>query len=201
MENLKSYASYFTAYLINNLVSEKEIKKIILFGSVSRSNAEKDSDVDIFIEVNKKTKKIEDEIKQILEKFYKGREALLFKTKGIDNKINIKIGRLEEWKDLQKSIASDGIVLYGKYESKNPPSDVKHFIIIFWDKIGKNRGAFLNKLYGFKVKDKNYEGLISRFLGKKIGKSCIMIPIQYKEELFRLIKEYKVSAKSIEVFV
>lgn len=201
MENLKSYASYFSAYLINNLADEKEIKKIVLFGSVARNSAEKDSDIDIFVEVNRKTKKIEDEIKQILEKFYKSREALLFKTKGIDNRINIKIGKLEEWKELQKSIASDGIILYGKYEAKNLPSGVKHYIIIFWDKIGKNRGAFLNKLYGFKIKDKNYEGLISKFSGRKLGKSCIMIPVQYKEELFRLIKEYKVSAKSVEVFV
>ncbi len=201
MENLKSYASYFSAYLVNNLVNEKEIKKIILFGSVSRGNAEKDSDVDIFIELNKKTKKIEDEIKQILEKFYKSREVLLFKARGIDNKINLKIGKIKEWKDLERSIASDGIVLYGKYESKNLPSDVKHCIIIFWDKIGKNRGAFLNKLYGFNVKDKNYEGLISKFSGRKLGKSCIMIPIQHKEDVFRLVKEYQVSAKSIEVFV
>ncbi|MEK6859980.1 MAG: nucleotidyltransferase domain-containing protein [Nanoarchaeota archaeon] len=65
MENLKSYASYFSAYLVNNLVNEKEIKKIILFGSVSRGNDEKDCDVDIFLELNKNPKKIEDELRQI----------------------------------------------------------------------------------------------------------------------------------------
>lgn len=201
MENLKSYASYFSAYLINNLDDEKDIKKIILFGSVARNSAEMDSDIDIFIEVKRKNKKIEDKIKQILERFYKSREVLLFKTKGIDNKINIKIGKLEEWKDLSRSIASDGIVLYGKYESKSIPSGAKHFIIIFWDKIGKNRGAFLNKIYGFKIKGKNYEGMITKFSGKKLGKSCIMIPTEYKEDIFKLIKKHKVIAKSIEVFM
>jgi predicted nucleotidyltransferase len=201
MENLKSYASYFSSYLLDNLKNINNIKRITLFGSVSKNNSEKDSDVDIFIEIGKKTKKTEVEIKQVLEKFYKSREATLFKIKGIYNKINIKIGKLEEWKDLERSIASDGIILYGKYESKSNPSDSKHNIIIFWDKIGKNRGAFLNKIYGFKIKGKNYEGLLSKYSGKKLGKSCIMIPINYKEDIFRLIEEYQVNAKSIEVFV
>ncbi|MBS3078866.1 nucleotidyltransferase domain-containing protein [Candidatus Pacearchaeota archaeon] len=201
MENLKSYASYFVAYLINNLQNEKEIERIVLFGSVAKNQENKESDVDIFIEVKKKSNKFENDIKRILEKFYKSREALLFKARGIDNKINLKIGKLEEWKDLQRSISSEGIVLYGRYESGKLPSDVKHFIIIFWDKIEKNRGAFLNKIYGFKIKDKSYEGLLSKFTGKKLGKSCIMIPIQNKVDIFKLIREHKVSAKSIEVFV
>jgi len=155
----------------------------------------------MFIEINKKTKRIENEIREVVEKFYKSREASLFKIKKIDNKINIKIGKLEEWKDLERSVASDGIVLYGKYELKSIPSASKHYIVIFWEKIGKNRGAFLNKIYGFKIKGKNYEGSISKFSGKKLGKSCIMIPINYKKEIFKLLREHQVSAKSIEVFV
>ncbi len=201
MENLKSYASYFTAYFMDNFKFLEEIERIVLFGSVARDQAEKESDVDIFIEVRKKTKKLEEETKNTLEKFYKSREAILFKTKGIDNKINIKIGKLEDWKELYRSIASEGIVLYGKYEAKELPSGVRHFIIIFWEKIGKNRGAFLNKIYGFKVKGKNYQGLLDKFSGKKLGKSCIMIPINYKEDIFKLIKNYGANAKSIEVFL
>ncbi len=72
--------------------------------------------------------------------------------------------------------------------------------MVFWDNIGKNRGAFLNKLYGFKTGDKHYTGLIEKIQGKKVGKSCIMIPIEHKNYLFELLKHYKVNAKVIQVY-
>lgn len=194
------YSIYFAAYLFNNLKEKENIERIILFGSVARGEATRESDVDLFVEVKKKTKKIEKEIKDIEEGFYHSREASLFKLKKIDNKFNIKIGKLKEWKDLERSIASTGIVLYGPYEAKELPSGIKHFVIIFWSKIGKNRGAFLNKLYGFKLKNKHYEGLISKFSGKKLGKSCLMMPIQYKKDILKLLRRYEVEAKIIEVF-
>lgn len=197
---LMAYASYFVAYLLDNLKKKDDIERIVLFGSVAKEEATKESDIDIFVEVRKKTKRLEKEIKGLEKKFYQSREATLFKSKGVDNKFSIKIGKLAEWKDLYRSIASNGIVLYGPYEAKELPSGVMHFFIVFWTKIGKNRGAFLNKLYGFKIKDKHYDGLLSKFDGMKLGKSCVMMPMQYKEDIFRLLKEYKVKAKIIEVF-
>ena len=197
---LKAYASYFVSYLLCNLENIEDVQRIILFGSVARDEGTKESDVDLFIEVKKKTKKIENEIKRMIEGFYKSREASLFKLKGIDNEISIKIGELKEWKDLHKSIASTGIVLYGNYEISELPFGVKNYIIVFWEEIGKNRGAFLNKLYGFKVKDKRYEGLLEKYNGNKLGKSCIILPINYKREIFKLLEKYKVQAKVMEVF-
>lgn len=198
---LKAYACYFVAYLLDNLRRDiPKIERIILFGSVARDTDEKDSDVDLFIELKKKTKKEEEKIKKILAGFYQSREAVLFKARGIENKINLKIGKLKDWQELYKSIASTGISLYGPYEAKELPSGVKLKIIIFWQKIGKNRGAFLNRLYGFRSKGKAYPGLLSKFAGKKLGKSCVMFPVEYKEEIFKLLKEYKVEAKIVEVF-
>ncbi|MFA7707687.1 MAG: nucleotidyltransferase domain-containing protein [Candidatus Pacearchaeota archaeon] len=198
---LKEYSFYFVAYLFNNLGKEKEnIEQIILFGSVARGDAIKESDVDIFIEIKKKTKQFEEKIKNIEQDFYKSREASLFRLKGIENRFSIKIGKIKEWKYLERSIASTGIVLYGNYKIESFPSKVKHFFIIFWNKTGKNRGAFLNKLYGFNVNGKHYEGLVSEFEGKKLGKSCIMIPIEHKKDILKLIENYKIEAKIIEVF-
>ena len=84
---LKAYASYFVSYLLCNLENIENVQRIILFGSVARDEGTKESDVDLFIEVKKKTKKIENEIKRMIEGFYKSREASLFKLKGIDNEI------------------------------------------------------------------------------------------------------------------
>ena len=197
---LKAYASYFASYLLDNVKNVDNIERIVLFGSVARGEDNKDSDVDIFIELKKDTIKSKIEIKSSAEKFYQSREALLFKTKGIENKISLKIGKLKGWKDLYRSVASTGIVLYGPYEAKTLPSGAKHFIIVYWDKVGKNRGAFLNKVYGVKIKNKKYEGLITKFGGKKTGKSSIMIPVQYKKEIFKLLKPHEVRPKVLEVF-
>lgn len=195
---LKSYASYFVSYLLSNLDNNKNLISIILFGSVAKGEAKKESDVDMFIEVQKENKNFKKEVETLLEDFYKSREAVIFKNKGIDNKINVIVGKLENWKDLKKSIESTGIVLYGKYS----PSGIegKKQAIIFWDKIGKNRGAFLNKIYGFNSKGKHYSGLIESLHGRKLGKSSAMIPIEYRENFLEIIKKYQVSAKIIEVW-
>lgn len=196
---IKAYASYFTSYLLANLKGKENIEKIILFGSATRNEATKESDVDIFIEIKKENQKIKNEIEKILENFYKSREALLFKSKGIDNKINLIIGKIDKWRDLKKSIESTGIVLYGRYISNN--LNGKKHIIIFWDKIEKNRGAFLNKIYGVKIKGKHYSGLIEKLAGKKLGKSNVIIPVENGDEFLKLVKAHKVHAKVLEVYV
>lgn len=198
---LISYASYFVSFLLGSLKNVGNIERIVLYGSVARDEATKESDVDLFVEVKKKMAKIEKDLREIEKKFYESREAALFKSKGFDNKFSIKIGKLQEWKDLYKSIASTGIVLYGPYEAKELPFGAKHHIIVFWERVGKNRGSFLNKLYGYKIKNKRYAGLLEKYNGKKIGKSCVMLPIQYKKDIFELIKEHKVEAKVLEIFI
>jgi len=196
---IKAYASYFVSYLLLNIKDDSNINKIILFGSVAKNQANKESDIDIFIDVIKKSKTFENQIQRILNEFYKSREAILFKTKGIDNKINLIIGKLDEWKDIKKSIESTGIILYGQYFSVSISKNRK-YILISWEKIGKNRGAFLNRVYGVKVNKKHYSGIIEQFNGKKIGKSSIMLPIEYKDKIFPLLEKYKVNAKIIEVY-
>ena len=86
---LKAYVSYFISHLLNSLKDISNVNKIILFGSVARDDAKKDSDVDIFIDLKRKNKKYEKEINRSLDEFYKSREALVFKVKGIENKINL----------------------------------------------------------------------------------------------------------------
>ena len=197
---LKEYTSYFVAYLLTNLNKDVKdnINKIILFGSAAKDEAEKDSDIDLFIDIKKTTKRAEREIKKIEEQFYDSREASLFKLKKISNKFSIIIGKLDEWKELKKSIESTGIILYGRYISSKISG--RKYAIIFWDKIEKNRGAFLNKIYGVKINGKKYSGVVERIGGRKLGKSSVMIPVEMKEDILKLLKQYKVNAKIIEVY-
>src|SRR3989339_65320 len=98
-------------------------------------------------------------------------------------------------KELKEPKIIKSIILFGSSEI----SGKKH-ILISWDNIKKNRGAFLNKLYGFKTKDKKYIGLIEKYNGKKIGKSSLIVPIENKDEIFELIKKYKADAKILEIY-
>ncbi|MBU0761096.1 MAG: nucleotidyltransferase domain-containing protein [Nanoarchaeota archaeon] len=196
---IKAYASYFVSYLLKELKNDEKIKSIILFGSGARGEAVRDSDIDIFVDVKKKNKLFEKEIEKLLKSFNKSRESLIFKSKGVDNKINVIVGKLDEWKDLRKSIESTGIILYGRYNFGGK-GEKKH-AVIFWQGIGKNRGAFLNKLYGFSVKGKRYKGLVESLGGKKLGKSSIMIPVEHREEVVKVLKKYEVNAKIVEVYV
>ena len=195
---LKIYASYFSSYLLRELNDTSNIRQIILFGSAARDEAVKDSDVDIFIEINKKNRKLEEKIKKITDSFYRSREALLFKTKGVDNKINIIAGKLDDWIKLKDSIESTGVVLYGPYISSGVEG--RKYIIISWDKVKFNRGAFLNKVYGFSVKGKRYSGLLEGLKGRKLGKSTIMVPVESREEILKLAKKYGADARILEVW-
>lgn len=194
-----SYASYFVSYLLNEIKDFSRVNSIILFGSVARGNAGKDSDVDIFIDVNRANKKFEGDVGKIVEGFYSSRECLLFKSKGIDNKINVIVGKINDWPDLKKSIESMGVVLYGAYQAEGVSG--RKWTIISWDKIGKNRGAFLNKVYGVKIGGRKYAGLLDEYGGEKIGKSSIMIPVEHGSEFVKLMKKYEVSAKVREVYL
>lgn len=196
---IESYASYFASYLLFNLKNKENVLSIILFGSAAKGELDKSSDVDIFIEVKKKSKTFENQLSKIINNFYNSREALIFKIKGVENKINVIAGKLKEWKDLKKSIESTGIILYGNYISSEIRG--KKHVLFFWNHVGKNRGAFLNKLYGFISKGKQYKGLIENLGGKKTGKSSFIIPVEHREEFVKLMKYYDVDVKIIEIYV
>ncbi len=198
-ENRKAYAVSFVSYLLKN-IDHASIDNIILYGSVAKNQSTKESDVDIFVNVKKETEKTNKNIREIADGFYSSKEAIIFKLLGVDSDINLMIGKLDDWVDLKRSILSDGILLWGKYEEKTKPSDTEHKVIFFWEGVGKNRTAFLNKLYGYKTKKIEVKGVLGKWGAQKLGKSCVILPIKHREEMIEILKKYRVNAKVIEVF-
>lgn len=197
---LKKYAISAVDYILNNLSEQSftEIRQVILFGSVSRGTATKDSDIDIFFYAVKSLKK---EINKLIEDFYISRQGLIFKTKGVANRFQVIVGDLQEWVDLHKSIASEGIVLYGPYYGK-PPKGLKHYFMISWENLDiKNRGAFLNKFYGYTAKKIKYSGLVKKWRAEKIGKSAILLPFEHKEECLNILSKYKVDFRIKDIYL
>ena len=195
--SLISYSMDFASFLIQKIKNKDLIKNIILFGSVSREESGEESDIDLFIDVNKENSNLEKEIMQILEQFldsmkYKNYWKLL----GIKNKNEIKltIGILDKWKELKPSIVANGITLYGKFKS-----DIKgeHKTLLVWENIKPNskRVLFNKQLFGFKQGKKFYEGLLQRYNGERLGKGCIIAPLGNSLIFQKLLKKHKIQFK------
>lgn len=198
---LVAYAMEVASFLVQKLKSREKIKQIILFGSVSRGEAEKDSDIDLFIDVinaNNKFEedKLEKEIKLCLSAFlnsakYKNYWRLL----GITNNIQLTIGKLSKWKELNTSIISNGVVLFGKY--KPEVKEGTHNVFFIWENIKPNskRVLFNKQMCGYIQNKKFYKGLLQKYNGKRLGKGCIIVPLESSNFFLRLFRKYNITVK------
>lgn len=181
----------------------ENIDNLILFGSVAQNRGSPESDIDLFFDTElpeKRRAKLRSDIRKAISDFRLSQEGLKFKMKGMANEVNFSVGKLDEWTSLKRSILSTGAVLYGRYRGQQGKAGLKHHLLIIWEAEGKKRGGFLNKMYGYSVKSKKYRGFVEKCGGTKIGKSAIMAPIEYKDQLFGILEGYKLNYRVIEVF-
>ena len=194
--DLISYAIDFVSYLISR---EKDIDRIILHGSAARGDFDEESDVDLFIDADEKTK---NKINKIIDNYAKTNKFREWELKGIKNPISPIVGRLdgEEWKDLKRSIMNTGIILYGKYKSE--PEKVNQYTLFSFENIkpDKKRILIFRKLFGFKLGKKQYQGLVEKYKGIKIGKGAILIPIEHTSDLKKYFQENKVKVKLYDLW-
>ncbi|MDP3640436.1 MAG: nucleotidyltransferase domain-containing protein [Nanoarchaeota archaeon] len=175
--------------------NREKIKNLILFGSVAREEAGKDSDVDIFVDVVG-NQAVEREISQCLDDFrlsvkYKSYWQML----DVKNEIRLTIGELKKWKELQPSLIANGILLYGKFQPR--VKEGKHRAFFIWENIKPNAvRVLLNKqLFGYKQKGKLYLGLLQKYGGEKLGKGCIVVPLEHATLFLKLFRRYNASVK------
>ena len=186
-KRLIAYAYSFISYLFRILNTDeiKSIKGIYLFGSVAEGRARPESDIDIFIDSEK-------EFKVNVERFYNTREFKLFKEIGIENPINLIVGRLEDW-NLKLTIEKNSIVMYGKKIS------TKEEAYIFWWETPKENVNFHRRMFGYYGKNKRYKGLIEKIGGMRIGKNAILI--KNANKVIEVMKEFNVKFKMKRVFL
>ena len=162
------YTIHFVSFMLEYLETDN-IKNIILFGSAARNEATKQSDIDIFIDINAKEKEYSIEVKKIIEKFYESKfYQNYWKIKGLDNSFNVIIGNINKW-ELKDNIISTGITLYTKF--KSIPDNQKHSLLIYFENIKPEtkRVLLYKNLYGYNTKGKHYTGLIEKYNGIKIN--------------------------------
>lgn len=193
---LLPYALDFASFLLQKVKKRQDIKNIILFGSVARDEADKTSDVDIFIDVVKENLIFEKEYLGVVSYFYASTKYTYYwKLFDITNEIKIHVGVLEKWKELKPSIIADGIVLYGKFMQKTKTG--KHVVFFIWENITPNsrRVLFNKQLFGYKQNEKHYLGLLEKYNGERMGKGSIVVPLEHSAIIHNHFKKYKIAVK------
>lgn len=195
--NYKSLIAYATAF-VSFVLPKIDVDEVIIFGSTVREEASIESDIDLFFNTKTEENKIKKILNIELEKFYKSSIYEQFSLKGIKNKISIKVGNLDKWK-LKRSIISEGIVLYGKYNES--PENLKGFTLFVLKPI-KNitkRNRIMRRLFGRKEKNQSSKGIIEDYC-KKLSPTSFIVPIEKTHELVRLLNKEKLDYKIIELF-
>lgn len=195
---LIAYALEFTSFLLESGV---EPRNVILFGSVATREFDKESDVDIFIDIDKSKNSQIKGILKIFDKTYGEK----WKLKGISNPLSLKIGDLAKWHDLRRSIQSHGIALYGKYSEL--PEDIMPYILfrLNFSKMPRAKKVRAwRKLYGYaqKIGIKTYEkrGIIKILGGKKLEKSIVLMPSEKAQELRDFLRKNNIGFSVNEIW-
>lgn len=191
--NLIALAMDFASYVIQKGFSD-EIKNIILFGSVARGDAGDNSDIDLFVDVHKQNKNTIIKLNKCLSGFEESTKFLdYWSLIGVQNEIKLTIGELDKWKDLKPNIIANGILIYGKY--KPEIRDGKHMTYFIWENIKPNskRVLFNKQMFGYTHKSKFYDGLVQKYGGEKLGKGCIVVPLENSNIFHGLFKKHKVT--------
>lgn len=200
---LISFASEFVSFIMQNKTLAEKIKNIILFGSVASDNFDEESDIDLFIDLKKYDKDIEKDIRKELYSFNKSRYAEYWRLKSLKNEISLRIGELDKWKKLKRTIETNSITLYGKYTSL--PKKLRHFLLIKikTPKIPRTKQvSFWRALYGYsqKVGKKIYKtkGMVSESKGRKIEKGVILLPFENSKIIFKFLDERRINYETYE---
>ena len=197
---LISYAEGFASFLLKSKIAN-EIKEIILFGSVARGEFDKDSDIDIFIDAEDESKigEIKKAVDIELRNFLDSKLSELWKYRGIRNGISCKVGILEKW-ELERSVISDGITLYGKY--KKLPKGLKQFSLFYFEPI-KNvtkRNKIVRILFGRTENSYKYNGLIQRADGKTLSSRSFIVPAKNTDEVIQILDRERIEYKISEIW-
>ena len=186
------------------------LKEAILFGSASRGEMHKKSDIDILLIFDTKH---DPELGEEGPRVHKI-AGEIEKTHNMDNPFSFVFKNKNENLDSEFlwEVTKDGIVLYappelilGQKKYLKPAAFISY---TFGDIPAKDKMFVKRKLYGYKVKSvhkgKEYlnegKGMVQEH-GKKMGRATFLIDKEHVDDIVNLFKKYKVQYKLSKVWV
>ena len=209
MQNtIVAYVYDFLSVCIELKGMAEKVENIILFGSVARGDFDKESDVDIFIDIAHLDEK--KQVEELVSKAIVIFEAKARKTwnlRKIELPVKPIVGKLaeEKWSDIKYEIDSSGIFLFGRY--RELPEKLQPYALISYSlrtlKQSKKM-QFLRKMYGYKTKKgkKIYEGkgIVAEIGCRKMTTNQIMIKTENAKKVLEIIKDFKIPYSLKEIW-
>ncbi len=194
-ELLIDLAYNFVGFLLRNLKSLKNIKKIILFGSVVRGDINEESDIDIFVDVYEEDKELEKELFKLREEFYETKKYETVSKVVGERNINLLVGKLNEW-ELKDTIQASSITLfmYGIGESFKP------YFLIYFEPIREAKKIVLlhRALKGYKYRGKFYKPKIK---SKIVGRGFVLVDRENYQKLISMLYDLKIPFKVQKIYL
>lgn len=185
------------SYLFREKNIEPKIKTIYLFGSVARGDFDKESDIDLFIDIEKTNEEFIKKASEIALKRLYAIEGKKWELKGVINALAVKIGDISEW-DLKESIIREGIILFGQSSAVGMQ---KYLLFSFLhSKEQKKRIYVIRKLFGRMEKEYQEQGVVQKYNGKFLSPRVFIVPALALKEITQFFAEEKVQYEFDEIW-
>ncbi|MFH0840635.1 MAG: nucleotidyltransferase domain-containing protein [bacterium] len=193
-----AYAQNALSFLFLGENIKDNIKKIYLFGSAVRGELEKESDIDLFIDVEEKpVKEIEKAVASALSRFYQSNDYEKWKQMKFTYPFSFQVGELEKW-ELKTSVFAEGILLYSR-EVGFSPLERQVLFIIQLPKNKKKYLSFIREMYG--RKEYLSKGRLEQAKGKKISTNIIILPKENQTKIEKFLQKEKINYSLQEIAV
>ena len=209
MKNLFPYMYDFLSVLFENKDVKNKVKRGILFGSVARDEFDKESDIDLFIDVwSKNDISYIESMVQDAEKSFFAISEKKWSLLGISFPIKTIVGILEdeEWKELRLEMSASGIIFYGKFEVLE--GNLNHYAMFNYSlsRLKQNKKmAFLRRLFGYKsIKNKKeyrIPGLLEKIGGVKLNSNVILVPVEKSRDVQKFLNSFKITPEIRDILI
>ncbi len=183
----KSYA--WLSYLFQDGRIKDKVRRIYLFGSVARNDFDETSDIDLFIDVEKKNEAgVQKSVQRSRARFL-NIEGEKWRLKGRGQELVVKVGFPDEW-ELKSALEREGILLY----SSTAESKFQKYVLFSLAPISSpaKRIKIIRALWGRKEQGYIIPGLVQRCGGRIISSRVFLVPSQALKEVSSFLAKEKV---------
>ena len=175
-----------------------DIRAVVLYGSLARSEYTSRSDIDLLILTTSKEtqKEIQDRVIELESETGRSIQPTI---RTIDELQKTDTGLLQ-------NIFQEGKILYLKELAEIPSATLlqQRPCLVYSFQISslsqKEKAKFNRHLYGQKREKYKYKGLLEGIGGKKLSAGCVIVPYVHKEKIEKFFKKYKVKFEQLRVW-
>lgn len=197
--NALAYCQNLLSFVFQNKEAADKIDTVYLFGSAVRGELQKNSDIDLFFSCPRQQ---EGRVKMLVDsgivRFSSSQDYQKWKLLKFTYAFSIQAGDLKEW-DLHRSIASEGLLLYGK---KVALQGQRYVLFTISYPLKKSKYVALRRrLFGRDEPDYVPSGAVQQLGGKKLSAHVFMLPKEEQSSMMELLGKEQVSFSMKEVIL